>query len=78
MSQTPVKPPKPPSSSSALPDLLSLLTQKPQADTTPPWDEWERIEDPRILGKTPFKVTNRFVGYCNKDQAEFVARRNEF
>jgi hypothetical protein len=30
--------------------LQSLLTQKPKADTTP-WDEWERIEDPRILGK---------------------------
>jgi hypothetical protein len=34
----------------------SILTQKPKADT--PWD------DPIILGKRPFKMTDNFVGYC--------------
>jgi hypothetical protein len=41
-----------------------------------PWDDWEANGDERILKKTPFKVSRRFVGFATEDHVEFKERSN--
>ncbi len=53
---------------------LSLKTIKNQ----PPWGDYERDNDPRILNKTPFMVSRRFFGYANEDEDEFNEKCNQY
>jgi hypothetical protein len=43
-----------------------------------PWDDWEANGDERILKKTPFKVSRRFVGFATEDHLEFKEKSNEY
>ena len=43
-----------------------------------PWDEWEASADERILKKTPFKVSRRFIGFATENHEEFKAKGNEY
>ncbi len=41
-----------------------------------PWAEWEREKSSKLLDKTPFKLTERYIGYVTEDPLEF--QRLEF
>ena len=35
------------------------------------WEQWKRDKDPKLLDKTPWKVTKRYFGYVTDDPAEY-------
>jgi hypothetical protein len=53
---------------------ISLKTIKSQ----PPWREYERDQDPRILNKTPFKVSRRFFGYGTEDRDVYTEKSSHY
>jgi hypothetical protein len=43
-----------------------------------PWDDWELEKNPKLLDKTAFKLTKRYVGYVTDNPEEFRQLQNEY
>jgi hypothetical protein len=52
-------------------ELAKIKTRKP-------WEKWEAEADPRILDKTPFKVSKRIFGFVTEIKKEFEELRNKY
>ena len=49
--------------------ILKILTSTLQKKL--PWDDWELEKNPKLLDKTAFKLTKRYVGYVTNNPETF-------
>jgi hypothetical protein len=62
----------------ALDCYLKLRNELAMIKSLKPWEKWEAAADPRILDKTPFKVSKRIFGFVTEIKKEFEELRNKY